>query len=107
MGTRGFYCFYYKGLYYVIYNHFDSYPEGLGMTLVNQLRKLDPQELRKLIDNVMVININEDIEEKRFPILSPDLIERFRKMIMQDSIYLVSIKQYYEGFKEEIKIGRA
>ena len=49
MGTRGFYCFRYKGLYYVIYNHWDSYPDGLGETLVNQLRNIDPQDLRNMI----------------------------------------------------------
>ena len=38
MGTRGIFGFYYKGRYYVAYNHFDSYPEGLGNNIVNQIR---------------------------------------------------------------------
>lgn len=37
MGTRGLYGFYYKGRYYLVYNHWDSYPNGLGMKLVAEL----------------------------------------------------------------------
>lgn len=38
MGTRGLYGFYYKGKFYVIYNHFDSYPSGLGCNIVNEIQ---------------------------------------------------------------------
>jgi hypothetical protein len=37
MGTRGLFGFYYKGKYYLIYNHFDSYPSGLGQNLINEI----------------------------------------------------------------------
>lgn len=38
MGTRGVFGFYYKGKYYVVYNHYDSYPEGLGKDLIDELK---------------------------------------------------------------------
>lgn len=38
MGTRGYYTFLYKGIYYVFYNHWDSYLDGLGQKLVNEIR---------------------------------------------------------------------
>ena len=38
MGTKGLYVFLYKGVYYVFYNHMDSYPEGLGQILVIMLK---------------------------------------------------------------------
>ncbi len=38
MGTRGLFGFYYKGKYYVIYNHWDSYPSGLGQEIVDQIK---------------------------------------------------------------------
>src|SRR5437764_13142354 len=97
MATRGFYCFRYKGLYYMIYNHWDSYPEGLGETLVNQLRNIDPQDLRNMIDNTIVVILNEN---GQFPVLSSDILEMFRKIILQDSTYLVSIKQRYSEFQK-------
>jgi hypothetical protein len=34
MGTRGLYAIVYRGKTYVFYNHFDSYPSGLGVQLV-------------------------------------------------------------------------
>ena len=40
MGTRGKYGFYYKCKYYLFYNHFDSYPDGLGDKLLQQIKNL-------------------------------------------------------------------
>ena len=39
MGTRGLFGFYYKGNYYVVYNHLDSYPSGLGVNIVEEIKK--------------------------------------------------------------------
>jgi hypothetical protein len=37
MGTRGVFGFYYKGKFYVVYNHFDSYPTGLGANIAQEI----------------------------------------------------------------------
>lgn len=37
MGTSGFYGFRFKGTLYVSYNHSDSYPTGLGASIVGEL----------------------------------------------------------------------
>lgn len=37
MGTRGLFGFYYKGKYYLVYNHYDSYPDGLGNDIVYEI----------------------------------------------------------------------
>ena len=39
MGTRGLFGFCYKGKYYIIYNHYDSYPQGLGNNLLKEIKK--------------------------------------------------------------------
>jgi len=39
MGTKGIYGFYYKGVYYLFYNHDGSYPSGLGAKLIKEIRK--------------------------------------------------------------------
>ena len=93
MGTRGFYCFRYKGLYYVIYNHWDSYPDGLGETLVNQLRNLDPQDLRSLLENIIIV------VEDQYPILSSDVVEKFRNIILQGPTYFELIKREFPSFQ--------
>lgn len=48
MGTRGYYVFRSKGVYYVFYNHFDSYFEGLGELIVKELRTLTTEDFRKM-----------------------------------------------------------
>eukprot|EP01038_Epipyxis_sp_PR26KG_P011322 gene11322-15186_t len=40
MGTRGYIYFIYKGICYAIYNHFDSYPDGIGIDLLKQIFQL-------------------------------------------------------------------
>ena len=39
MGTRGLFGFYYNGKLYLSYNHNDSYMDGLGEKLLNEIRK--------------------------------------------------------------------
>lgn len=52
MGTRGFRIIRFRGRYYIFYNHWDSYPEGMGKSLVDQIPQ-DPDEYqRELIDSV-------------------------------------------------------
>lgn len=40
MGTRGFYCICYRGIYYVFYNHWDSYFSNLGVNLINEIKHI-------------------------------------------------------------------
>jgi hypothetical protein len=44
MGTKGYYAFKYRGLYYVFYNNSDSYPSYLGTSVLNNLRALTPAD---------------------------------------------------------------
>lgn len=46
MGTRGLRIIRHRGRYYVYYNHFDSYPEGLGQVIVDAI-PLDPQKYKR------------------------------------------------------------
>lgn len=55
MGTHGYYVFKYKGKYYQFYNHYDSYPTGLGALIVEELNKFTDKKydmLIKLLDNI-------------------------------------------------------
>lgn len=40
MGTSGLFGFVYNGKYYVVYNHYDSYPDGLGQDIINEIKKM-------------------------------------------------------------------
>ena len=51
MGTHGLFGFFYKKKYYVVYNHWDSYPGGLGVNIVNELKRaIDKGFLGQWID---------------------------------------------------------
>jgi len=72
MGTRGLFGFFYKGKYYVAYNHFDSYTSGLGVWVVTELEKAIKEnkieEWKQLVDNLKEVNCNvppteEEIEK--------------------------------------------
>ena len=72
MGTRGLYGFFYKGIYYLFYNHWDSYPEGLGANLIDEIKKAILQgDLNVWKDKLLALKVisdkieptNEDIEK--------------------------------------------
>src|SRR5690349_5390490 len=39
MGTRGYFCFKYKGKYFLFFKNGDAYPEGLGKDIVKHLNE--------------------------------------------------------------------
>ncbi|CAD6576770.1 MAG: hypothetical protein ASARMPRED_007875 [Alectoria sarmentosa] len=50
MGTRGFRIIKFKGRYWIFYNHWDSYPDGLGDWLVETIPE-DPEEYQKWLQS--------------------------------------------------------
>lgn len=44
MGTRGYIVIKFKDLYYVVYNHMDSYPEILGIKVVDLIKSRKVEE---------------------------------------------------------------
>ena len=56
MGTRGIYGFFYKGRYYIQYNHYDSYPRVLGVSLILEILNANLDEWIKLLENLVLIS---------------------------------------------------
>lgn len=50
MGTRGLFAYKWRGRYYVYYNHYDSYKEGLGRSLSSEVPS-DPEEYKAWLDD--------------------------------------------------------
>ncbi len=75
MGTRGLFGFTYKGRYYVAYNHWDSYPSGLGVDIVNQIRKAIEEnrleEWKTLLEQIRVIDWEVKPTEEEIEKLAP------------------------------------
>jgi hypothetical protein len=68
MGTSGLFGFVHKGRYYVVYNHMDSYPKGLGAKLAREIDAAGPAGLERwkaAFDNeeLVVVRACEDDED--------------------------------------------
>ncbi len=71
MGTKGFFGFYYKGKYYLVFNRFDSFLDSLGNELLEEVKYMVKNNLIKewknLLSNIVVIEIDdkqENFDEK-------------------------------------------
>ncbi|KAJ0420131.1 hypothetical protein BJY00DRAFT_313347 [Aspergillus carlsbadensis] len=75
MGTRGLLFIRWKGRYYVYYNHYDSYPEGLGEAIVENI-PVTPEEYQEWLENTRqtYTRLSDQFEEHILPI-SPDFLQ--------------------------------
>lgn len=55
MGTRGFMGFVSNGIEKLTYNHFDSYPDGLGTQILDWARHADLDAARPLVDSLRMV----------------------------------------------------
>ncbi|KAI0274485.1 hypothetical protein BGY98DRAFT_1115833 [Russula aff. rugulosa BPL654] len=52
MGTRGYAVYRIKGRYYVNYNHYDAYPDGLGLRLLHEIpRNVSKEEFEEWVEH--------------------------------------------------------
>lgn len=61
MGTRGAVGVHHKGQLFVTYNHWDSYPDGLGQQVVDFCRDLSPEDvdmLRERFEHVKIVDLD-------------------------------------------------
>jgi hypothetical protein len=58
MGTRGLYGFRFNGIDKTTYNGYDSYPEGLGLNMINFICSTDRPTMKKIF--VGLVMVNED-----------------------------------------------
>jgi hypothetical protein len=90
MGTRGLFGFRYRGRYYIVYNHFDSYPSYLGRRLAREvsdaLRNGKLEWWKKVLaEGHLKIISEQDIDEPETPQPTPDDIERLEFYTLRDA----------------------
>lgn len=74
IGTRGILGFAVNGQPKVTYNHWDSYPSGLGLTFLaacRQLAEASPIDLRKRIDTLKMVTEDTPITDDDIEALKP------------------------------------
>jgi len=62
MGTNGLYVFKYNKKYYVYFKGNDSYPRGLGKTIINDLQQMSAEEFVELRNKIRAINVHDKYE---------------------------------------------
>ncbi|KAL2837900.1 hypothetical protein BJY01DRAFT_258208 [Aspergillus pseudoustus] len=69
MGTRGLFFIRWKGRYYAYYNHYDSYPEGLGEAIVEKI-PATPEEYQEWLENMRQTynHMSNHFEEQILPV---------------------------------------
>lgn len=64
MGTRGLYGFVVDGVAKASYNHFDSYPENLGESVVRFLVENDIDAIKEFAKKIKLVNQGEIVDEE-------------------------------------------
>ena len=92
MGTRGYIVYIHKGKYYGVYNHYDSYPEGLGINLVESLVnfKTNKKNIEELI---------EELEKLDGPVETDLFIEWVYNINFDEMTFSVD-GGFYDGFSK-------
>lgn len=60
MATRGKYGFKYHNTLKISYNHYDSYIEGLGVELFNEIKNYSIDTMKERFDKIIVVNDNDN-----------------------------------------------
>ena len=88
MSTRGLFGFRKDGEDKVIYNHFDSYPEGLGASMIEMLKRADMDKLSAHFNNI--ICADDDSEP------TDDIIAQCKKLgLVNTNVSEKSLKDWY------------
>ena len=58
MGTRGLWAIRKGGKDKAAYNHWDSYPDGLGDEVISFIKRMGVEKLNNLFD--LIVTVNED-----------------------------------------------
>ncbi|HNU60698.1 MAG TPA: hypothetical protein PKL04_00710 [Methanofastidiosum sp.] len=78
MGTRGLYGFYKDGITKSVYNQYDTYPDGLGIEMLNLIKQIQSfDELRKIFDKLKIVKEGRKPGKRQLEhalsIITPDL----------------------------------
>ncbi|RAL00991.1 uncharacterized protein BO80DRAFT_355414 [Aspergillus ibericus CBS 121593] len=70
MGTRGLYLIRCHGRYFIYYNQFDSYPEGLGDAIVEEIPE-DPEKYREWLQSMrgLYAQLVKQFETQALPVI--------------------------------------
>lgn len=91
MSTRGAWGFILDGKEYITYNHSDSYPNGLGLSLIQDFKAIGESKIREQVKNLILVKENEEPTK-----------EQIKKLIKyaDTSVSTGSLKEFYVLLRE-------
>lgn len=63
MSTRGLFGFRKNGIDKAMYNHYDSYPDGLGRDVIDWLQNVSTEKLNEIFDKIVLVDADEKPNE--------------------------------------------
>ena len=102
MGTNGYFVFKYNGIYYAIYNHYDSYLSGLGKDLLNEIKSmLNENNFEEWLDKfkkLIILEDNSDLYNFDIKKISKKNIKKLKELAGN-----IDIDQYLYNIVNECK----
>ena len=83
MGTRGLYGFRKNGIDKLTYNHWGSYPEGLGKDIVQFCKETSLEEMNKIFDRIILVKKDSRPSTQQIK----ECIKYFNEDVSTGSIY--------------------
>jgi hypothetical protein len=101
MGTRGTYGWKHDGKFHLFYNHYDSYPEGLGRSVMGFIMDLDKEKFLKNAEKLIVIDEDTIPTEKDY-----EMYGKFWDKHVSDGISWYSLLRHIQDeYMEHIQLG--
>ena len=99
MGTRGYRIIKFRGRYWIFYNHWDSYPEGLGQWLVDSI-PADPEQYQKWLQSQRDFFAKWDLLLNEILTIQP---EDMRKLLSDEPHKAI----FYAAFDDRLQANTA
>ena len=92
MGTRGVIGFFKDSKGKITYNHFDSYPDGVGVDILEEIKGFSVEEIKEGFDNINLVDDDKQPTEKEIK----DFSVYSNSSVGSQGMNNTEIKTYYQ-----------
>lgn len=100
MSTRGAFGFTKNGVNKITYNHFDSYPTGLGLDIIAFIMRNNYEEISKIFDKITMVKHNDIPTVDQLKTLEEYFGSRIDISKVKDMEDIIGSNQYITDFQK-------
>lgn len=100
MGTRGAFGFTKNGVNKITYNHFDSYPTGLGFDIIEFIMKNNIEKMNKIFNSITMVKHDDVPTVDQLKTLEEYFGSRIDIRKVKDMEDLIGTNQYITDFQK-------